>query len=311
MGGKPSILVVGSINSDLILMTDLFPKSGETVVGLESHVANGGKGANQAVAAARLGAEVAMVGRVGDDADGRRMVAELAKNGVDTSLIDKDTQTATGLAVIFVEKNADNRIIVFPGANLKIDAGSIERAFYNNYDALMLQLEIDVEMSVYAAKKAIQAGIRVILDAAPAQEFELERMRGLFIITPNETEAQALTGIEIKQNTDAKKAAQILQKRTDAKYVVIKMGERGSVLFDGHQAMHFEAVKVDAVDTTAAGDTFTAALACEYLRTKDIARAVRYANAAGALAVTKLGAQNSLPTRQELDQFIKIRDLPL
>ncbi len=311
MSSVPSILVVGSLNSDLILMTEQFPKSGETVVGRESHVANGGKGANQAVAAARLGAEVAMVGKIGDDANGHRMVNDLIKDGIDTSFIEIDSQVASGLAAIIVEKDGSNRIIIFPGANQCIGTDAVDRALEAGYDAVMLQLEIDVEMSVYAARKAIQAGIPVILDAAPAQAFELERMRGLFLVTPNETEAQALTGIQIDTDSDAKKAAEILQKRTDAKYVVIKMGSRGSLLWDGSEARKFDIIPIDVVDTTAAGDSYTAALTYEYLRTKDIVRAMQYANVVATLAVSKLGAQSSLPTKEEVARFISERNIIL
>ena len=303
MKTKPSILVVGGINSDLILMVDQSPAAGETVMG-DVSTANGGKGANQAVAAARLGAKVSFVGCVGADENGRRILSSFEQDGIDTAYI-KTVPEPTGLAAIVLEQSGQNRIVVCPGANSCISHETIEAAMDEDIDAVMLQLEIPLETAVFAAHKAIERGIPVVLDAAPASSIELERFEGLFIITPNETEAEILTGIALTDDASIRQAAQVLKDRTGAKYTVIKLGSRGSCVYDGNELTYYESYKVTPVDTTAAGDSYTAALTYEYCRTNEIGSAVQYANAVGALAVTKLGAQSSLPTANEVEEFVR------
>lgn len=306
MTSTPSILIVGSINFDMILGVDACPAAGETVVGVQRSCAHGGKGANQAVAAARLGAKVSMVGKVGNDSEGRAMKDALRSEGIDTGSLATDPELPSGLAAIVVEASGQNRIMIYPGANRNITTDMIDSALEDKtYDALMLQLEIEPEMSIYAAKKAQQAGIPVILDPAPAQKFEIEKFGKLFMITPNETEAQNLTDVVIQSFADAQKAAQILYRRCACSYTVIKMGDKGSLLYDGNNFKTYEPVPVTAVDTTAAGDAFNAALVYEYFKTKDIDKAMRFAGAVGAFAVTRNGAQTSLPTRKQVEMFYK------
>ena len=297
--------------SDLVLAVDRMPIAGESIVGNGYFTANGGKGANQAVTAARIGADVTMVGCVGDDENGKRILDCLKSEGINISSVCTVAESSTGLATIFLEPNGQNRIIINPGANLAITCEQIDKAIERGCDALVLQLEIDSEMVIYAANRAIQAGIPVILDSAPAKEIELERMKGLFILTPNESEAQTLTGIELKDISDVQKAAGILKERTDAKYVIIKMGDKGSYLYDGSSMSHFESYKVEPVDTTAAGDSYTAALVYQYCLSGDIHKAIRFANVVGALTVTKLGAQSSLPYANEVADFISQRSIEI
>jgi len=297
--------------SDLVLSVDRMPIAGESIVGGGYFTANGGKGANQAVTAARIGADVTMVGCVGDDENGKRIIDCLKSEGINISSIQVDAESSTGLATIFLEPNGQNRIIINPGANLAITHEQIDKAIEHGCDALVLQLEIDSEMVIYAANRAIQAGIPVILDSAPAKEIELERMKGLFVLTPNESEAQTLTGVELSDISAVQKAAEILKERTDAKHVIIKMGNKGSYLYDGDAISHFESYIVEPVDTTAAGDSYTAALVYQYCLSGDIHKAIRFANVVGALTVTKLGAQSSLPYANEVADFISQRNIQI
>ena len=297
--------------SDIVLAVDRMPIAGESIIGNGYFTANGGKGANQAVTAARIGADVTMVGCVGNDENGKRILGDLKNEGIDVSLIHTDTESPTGLATILLEPSGQNRIIINPGANLAITYEQIDKAIDRRCDALILQLEIDSEMVIYAANRAIKAGIPVILDSAPAKEIELERMKGLFVLTPNESEAQTLTGVELNDISAVQKAAEILKKRTDATYVIIKMGDKGSYLYNGSTISHFESYKVEPLDTTAAGDSYTAALVYQYCLSGDICKAIRFANVVGALTVTKLGAQNSLPYANDAVEFIAQRNIQI
>ncbi len=308
---RPSILVVGSINMDLVLRMDRVPLPGESFIGREYRHVPGGKGANQAVAAARLGAEVTFVGRVGDDAHGQKLKTQLAAQGISTDLLVTDSGSQTGLAVILLEESGRNRIVVYPGANMEIRPEDLAAAFRRTYDAVMLVLEIPLPMVVEVCRLARANGIPAILDAGPARAFDLTQVRGLEILTPNETETSALTDLPCGTPEEASKAARALAEKSDARYVVLKMGEEGSLLHADGRDEIFPAHRVSAVDTTAAGDAFTAAMAVEYVRSGDIARAIRYATAAGALAVTRLGAQPSLPTADEVRQFIQQREVTL
>lgn len=305
MEKKQSILVVGSMNMDVVLKSERVPSGGETIFGESYSYIPGGKGANQGVAAARLGAAVTFVGRVGKDSHGSELKSNLSREGISTEYVGEDEETGTGLAAIMLEKTGQNRIIVFSGANMKIDKKDLRQAFENMYDAVILQFEVSQEILEETCSLARKKGIPVILDAGPAKEFPLEKLQGLEIISPNETEAHALTGIEICTVDDARKASEILKERSNAKTVVIKLGDKGSYIYSGNEGELIPSYKVKAVDTTAAGDAFTAALAIKYIEHNNIKEAVKYANAVGALTVTKLGAQPSIPTKDEVEGFIK------
>lgn len=305
MKKRPSILVVGSINMDMVLKSERIPLGGETIFGESFLYIPGGKGANQGVAAARLGADVAFVGRVGRDSHGGVLKESLVKEGIFTGYIREDEESRTGLAVIMLEQTGQNRIIAFPGANMKIEKNDVFQAFENIYDAVMVQFEVPEDIVIETCSLALKKGIPVILDAGPASKFPLEELHGLELISPNETETYALTGIEIITLADAKKASQILKERSNAHIVVIKMGDKGAYIYMKDKGELIPSYKVRAVDTTAAGDAFTAALTIKYAKDRDIREAVKYANAVGALTVTKLGAQPSLPTGTEVECFIK------
>lgn len=301
----PSVLVVGSINSDLVLRTPRLPHVGESLIGMSySHVA-GGKGANQAVALARLGAAVTLVGRIGIDPEGEKLKATVRAEGVSTEFLSSCSSSQTGLAVITVNDRGDNSILVIPGANSHVTEDDVDAAMRGgSYDALVLQFEIPSETVVAACRLAAKRSIPVVIDAGPAQEFPLEELQGVHILTPNETETCILSGINPGSLDEASAAAAVLLRRSRAKIVVLKLGERGAFLCtDGGACEHFPAYPVDALDTTAAGDAFTAGMTLRYLQTEDLRQAVMFGNAAGALAATHRGAQPSLPTAQALAQF--------
>jgi ribokinase len=303
-GRQPRILVVGSVNMDLVLQAERAPDAGETLFGSQYSTVPGGKGANQAVACARLGAEVSFVGRVGDDANGARLRQALAAEGIETDLLRTDPDSQSGLAAIVVEENGENRIIVFSGANMRITEEDAAPAFERDHDAVLMNLEIPDPLVVAGCRMARQRQIPVVLDAGPAQTFDLARTPGIEILSPNESEAQALTGRSCATPDEARETAAALAELSGARHVVLKLGAQGALCHTDGQAEHIPPFGVDAVDTTAAGDAFTAALTLRYLQDGDIAAAVRYANAAGALACTRLGAQPSLPTAEQVQQFL-------
>lgn len=302
---KFAVLVVGSINLDIALESPRMPHAGESLIGIGYQSLPGGKGANQAVALTRLGVDVTLVGKVGKDANGAKLVESLEQKGVSTTHISESEKSQTGLAVIVIDANAQNAILVFPGANLDITKADLRHVFEaRHYDALVLQLEVSHEIVIEACRLAKDAGIPTILDAGPAQQFPLEMIQGIDVLTPNETEASALTGIEVRTLADAGRSAENLLARSQAKAVVIKLGAAGALLrsTNGMQE-HFPAPRVTAIDPTAAGDAFTAAMTAYYLETGDLRQAVTYANLAGALATTRLGAQSALPTALEIEEF--------
>ncbi|MCM8710008.1 ribokinase [Clostridium sp. SYSU_GA19001] len=307
MINKTNILVIGSINMDMVLQTKYVPKEGESTLGKEINYIPGGKGANQAVAVSRLDANVTLVGRVGTDNWGDMLINNLTENKVDISGVFKDEESATGIAVILLEENGANRIIVYPGANSGVSFEDIDRLLNKGckYDAVLLQLEIPLDTVCYIIEKARKLNIPVILDAGPAQVIPLDKFKGVTIISPNETEAEKLTGIEINNIEDIVKASEIILKETEAKYVVMKLGERGSLIRDNSGYKFIKAFKVSPVDTTAAGDSFTAALTIKYCQGNSIEEAVTYASAVGAITATRFGAQPSLPYHYEVIDFLK------
>ncbi len=301
--------MVGSINMDLVLEVDRLPEAGESRLGRRYSYVPGGKGANQAVAAARLGAEVTFVGRVGRDAHGGTLREHLAREAVHAELLATDQQAQTGFAVIPVEDGGRNRIMVYAGANLSIRVEDVQSAFRRSFDALVVNLEIPPEIVEEACGQASRRGMPVFLDAGPVRELDLGKLGGLYVLSPNETETRAYSGLPCGTDEEAARASRRLAEITGCRFVVLKLGERGAYLYESSsgRGQPVPGFRVKAVDTTAAGDAFTAGLTAQYLRTGDLGRAARYANAAGALAATRLGAQPSMPGRAEVEAFLRER----
>lgn len=291
--------VAGSINMDLILKAPHIPECGENVVGSDYGYANGGKGANQATALAKLGAKVKMIGKVADDANGRKLVENLEKNGIDASCVAKDG-TQTGLAAILLDGEGRNRIIVYEGANAQINPKEAVEAIDADTQLLLVQFETSEDVVTAVVNHAIESGITTVIDCGPAKNFALEKMQGATILSPNESETKALTGIDPKNEADVLQASVILKERSKAEFIVLKLGERGCSLYDGKELKFFSAFESKVVDTTAAGDCFTAALALEYVRSGNIEKACITGNKAGSIAVSRLGAENSMPTVDEV-----------
>lgn len=310
----PNILVVGSINADLVVRTSRFPKPGETISGEDLQVIPGGKGANQAVAAARHGASVAMFGRVGKDNFGDLLFENLKSNHVDTNLIRRD-DASTGTAIILVNADGQNSIVLSAGANGNVSSSDVENVSFSTFNLLLLQLEIPIPTVLSAAKEAKENGLRVILNPAPAKELRNELIALADYIIPNETELNLLTGLPVTDIPSAEAAAQRLRER-GAQDVIVTLGSKGALLVTGEEATHVEAYPVEVVDTTAAGDAFIGGFAAKLLESDSllsmreqapalqITSVVRYACACGALAATKFGAQPSLPTKEEVERFM-------
>lgn len=299
------ILVVGSINTDLVIRSQRLPQPGETIRGDGFKIVPGGKGSNQAVAAGRLGGAVTMIGRVGDDAFGPVMRGTLEAAGVDTTEVKSLTDTATGVAFILLDEAGENSIIIAGGANAHLSAADIEAAgaLFDAADVLLLQLEIPLDAVAAAISMAKARNVRVVLDAGPPTPLSLEMLRQVDVLSPNETEAAALLGHEIVTIDDARAASRELLD-LGVGSVVFKLGERGCMVVTREYVQRLPAYKVNVVDTTGAGDAFTAALAVILGEGKSLAEASSFASAAGALAVQKFGAQPSMPTRAEAEAFL-------
>lgn len=301
------IVVVGSLNMDIVAVSPRLPQPGETVMGTDYLNQPGGKGANQAYAAAKLGGDVAMLGRVGADEHGRRMLANLEAVGCDVAGV-QAMEGASGVALIFVSETGQNSIVVVPGANYRYQPADLRMDEHRLADAqyLLLQLEIPLETVTMAARAARRQGARVILDPAPApQSIPAGLLRAVDIITPNEAEAARLVGSPARalNREEARDIAR--QLRGDGiGIVIIKLGEQGCLLAEGEDATLIPAPRVHAVDTTAAGDVFNAALAVAYCEGASSPDACRFAVHAAALSVTQLGAQRSMPDRVELGAFM-------
>jgi len=308
MNKKVSILVIGSLNMDLILKTERIPLVGESFLGKEYKYSPGGKGANKAIAAARLGADVTFAGKIGKDSNGIELKNRMRLEGIKVNYLIEEKEMATGLAVVILDNKGQNRILVYSGANMSLNYEDIRKVFKKNYDAVICELEIPIAIVLEAWRFAKKKNIPFVLDAGPAQKFPLEKLKGLDIISPNEIEASYFTGINIYNFKDAEKAAKIIFNKTKAKYVIIKMGAKGTLLYTDGKTNYFYGNKVKVIDTTAAGDAFTAALTFAYLQT-DIEKAINFANIVGALTVTKLGAQNSIPYLNEIEDFMEKRSL--
>jgi len=292
--------VAGSLNMDMVTRVGRFPHPGETLTGYSFNVFPGGKGGNQAVGLARLGAKVEMIAALGSDHLGQNYRDILEKSGVSTAHIHTFPEASTGTATIEVNNEGENHIIVVPGANGMITPEMIRhyRDIISGSAALLLQLEIPLESVMAAADIASNAGIPVLLDPAPARYLPEELYREISIITPNETEANILTGINTEDDAGLEKAGRILLERGVGS-VVIKAGARGAYLIKKDMFKHYPGFTVNAIDTVAAGDAFNAALAFSIGQGIEIEHAIRLANAAGALSTTKEGAQSVMPTMKE------------
>lgn len=300
-----NLVVLGSINADHILNLESFPTPGETVTGNQYQVAFGGKGANQAVAAGRSGANIAFIACTGDDDTGERVRKQLASDNIDIAPVSVVAGESTGVALIFVNAEGENVIGIHAGANAALTTERVEaqRAIIAGAEALLMQLESPVESVLAAAKIAHENHTTVVLNPAPARVLSDELLALVDIITPNETEAEKLTGIRVENDDDAARAARALHDKGIGT-VIITLGSRGvwaSVNGAGRRVPGF---KVKAIDTIAAGDTFNGALVTALLEGKIMDDAIRFAHAAAAIAVTRKGAQPSVPWRKEIDEFL-------
>ncbi len=304
-GKRPTVVVLGGINMDLIGVTPRLPAPGETVMGNHFYTAPGGKGANQAVAAARMGANVRMVGRVGDDVFGPPMLDDLRGYGIDTSGISVDPDHASGIAMILLDGQRQNYIIAIYGANMQCgepELDAVERAL-DGADALMLQLETPYETSLRAARMANEMGVTVVWDPAPPLGLPPEAFAALDIVTPNQTEAESLTGIPVSDVDSAHAAAEALLE-AGASIAIVKLGEEGACYATADGRGHIKSHDVEASDTVAAGDAFGGAFTVALGEGRTVTQAARYGTAAGALAVTKPGAQEAMPTRAEVEALL-------
>ncbi len=301
----PTVVVLGSINMDLVGAVSRFPSPGETVLGGDFSTAPGGKGANQAVAAARMGASVRMIGRVGTDVFAPTLLDNLRSNGVDVTGVTQDPDTPSGVAMILLDASHENRIVVLSGANMRCDDTQVDAAAsaLEGADALMLQCELPPALSLNVARIAKHMGVRVVWDPAPVDAFPPEAYALLDVLTPNQAEAAALTGIDVTDAASAESAARALLQR-GVRAVVVKLGEAGAFYLSDADSGYVPPFEVDAVDTVAAGDAFGAALTCALAEGSPLADAVRHGAAAGALAVTRPGAQHAMPTRAEVQSLL-------
>ena len=310
---KPSrVVVFGSVNMDLVARVERFPRPGETITGDHFFTAPGGKGANQAVAAARLGAQTRMVGRVGADTFGETLLDGLASQGVDIAGVIRDENSSSGVAMIEVTASGENTIIVVPGANGRLERDDLDRleVALDGARVLLLQLEVPMSMVVEAARLARERGVLVILDPAPAQVFPDGLLELVDLITPNESEAAALVGFAINEPSEVARASKLLLER-GARGVLIKRGEHGVYWTDGRAEAFRPTFPVRALDTVAAGDAFNGGLAAALAEGLEIGEALDWGLATSAISVTRSGAQPSLPDREEVIRLLADRSSPI
>lgn len=299
------IVVLGSSNTDMVIKSERLPVPGETILGGTFLMNPGGKGANQAVAISRLGGDVTFVCKTGNDLFGQQSIKLYDKENIDTSFVFKDDELPSGIALITVDANGENCIVVAPGANSSLSKADVDlgRRAFENADLLLMQLETPLDTVIYAAEKAKKQGIKVILNPAPApaQPLPAELLEQLYMIIPNKTESEILSGVEVTGWESARRAADAIQK-LGVPVVVITLGSMGTLVKDGNHYYEVPVpIKVDAVDTTAAGDTFCGALCVGITEGMALPDAVRFANMAAGISVTKMGAQASIPCRGEIE----------
>jgi len=300
------IVVIGSLNMDMVVNVKKRPQVGETIIGHDFFMSPGGKGANQAYAASLLGGSVAMVGCVGSDIFGYSLKEHLSKGGVNIAHIEEIQNEASGLAFITLDSDGNNSIIVAPGANQHVTPTLVEEKedIISHAKLLIVQLEIPLESVMTAVKLAKKHNVPVLLDPAPAQPLPNELLEMIDYITPNETEIYQLTGIEVNDTKSAQVAAVSLIEK-GVKTVFAKMGEKGVTVVKSNRTYYVEGNKVQAVDTTAAGDSFSGAVGVALVEGKDVWSAAHFGNAVAALVVTKKGAQSSMPTKKEVETFLQ------
>jgi ribokinase len=304
----PRVVVVGSINMDLVIRCPELPRPGQTILGRSVCELPGGKGANQAVAAARMGGRVSMIGRVGDDAFGKELINHLNTEGVDTSSMKVTSQTPSGLAVVSVDDHAENSIVVIPGANAELSVDDVQAASaqIESADILLVQLEISLKTVEAAVAIAHKAGVKVLLDPAPSVGRLPESLLQCDLICPNVTEAEAILGRSFVDSQDIKRGAQELV-ALGYQRVMITWGARGAIFCDGERMSHVPGFEVDAVDTTASGDAFAGTLAVAWCAEGAIEAAMVRANAAGAIVASRSGAQTAMPTAEEVESLLSAR----
>lgn len=295
------LCVIGSLNTDLVAVVERFPKPGETLNGKDFGTYPGGKGANQAVALGRLGADVRMIGKLGDDLYGKQYLDTLAQNGVDVAGIGIEQGCASGIAVIEVETSGENRIIIIPGANGTVDNEFIESRLERmlDCDIFLLQLEIPLETVCHTIKLLKANGKNVILDPAPARKLPDEVFKFIDFITPNETELEILTGITVKNEADLKSAAVLLLEK-GVGTVIAKVGKRGAFIINRDTFIHSPVFDVKVVDTTAAGDSFNAGFAYALSRNMSLEDCGAFANATASLSTAGKGAQSAMPDYEQV-----------
>jgi len=298
------ILIVGSSNTDMVIKTQNFPAPGETILGGRFLMNAGGKGANQAVAAARLGGIVTFVGKIGDDIFGKQAVQQLEDEGINVDFVAVDPENPSGVALITIDVKGENSIVVAPGSNGTLSAADFDKAMamLNDSEFVLMQLEIPIPTVEHIARIAATKQKKVVLNPAPAAKLSDELLKNLYIITPNETEAELLTGIKVTDEPSALKSATFLHEK-GIEIVIITMGSAGAFLFANGKSEIISAPKVEAVDTTAAGDTFNGALVVALSEGNTIQEAIAFANKAAAISVTRIGAQSSVPFRKEISNL--------
>jgi ribokinase len=303
----PKVLVVGSINMDLVIRAQRFPQPGETIIGEEFRTFPGGKGANQAVAARRLGAEVRMIGKVGNDPFGLKLREGLAEERVDVSGVSISDSQSTGVALIVVDKNGQNSIVVSSGANMSLSPEDIleNEGAFSWARAVLFQLESPLETVLKGIRLAREKGAYVILNPAPARSLPQEIWKNVDLLVPNETEAAILAN-DSPEFLDPERAAQEFLKK-GVKEIIVSLGEKGCLYASSQKTISHPAFKVKAVDSTAAGDAFVGALSVGMAFGWQMEKIIAFASASGALAVTKKGAQSSLPLREEVEEFLRVR----
>jgi len=303
---KAKIVVVGSSNTDMIIKLKKIPRPGETLLGGEFSIAAGGKGANQAVAAARVGGDVSFIACVGEDMFGKEAIECFVNDGINVDYVNKIEQSPSGVAMLFVDEKGENSIAVASGANAQLSPTHIHQAKDTIVSAeiLVMQLETPIETVSAAAQLASDNGVKVILNPAPACPLEDEILKNISILTPNEIEAEFLTGIKVKNEKSANDAALSLLNR-GIQTVIITLGVQGVFVATSDIQKVVPSFNVESVDTTAAGDVFNGALAVSLAENRLLSDSVRFANAAAALSVTKLGAQPSAPKRNEVEKLLQ------